>query len=79
MTKEEEYIVFSRFIKKLLPKYNYEFNQREQPDIELGLKGKRIGVELTEVIDNNERAKQMLSRRMLQIYTILHFFTCLTF
>lgn len=64
MTKEEEYIAFSRFIKKLLPNSNYEFKQREQPDIELGLEGKRIGVELTEIMDNDERAKQMLRKRI---------------
>jgi len=64
MTKEEEFRIFKRFIDKLQPNGSWSFSSRDTPDIELILPHKKIGVEITEIMDERQRSRQMLIKKI---------------
>jgi len=64
MNQNEEIRLFKRFIKILEPNNNWEFEPRDKPDFELILPKKTIGVEITEILDQERRSRQMLLRQI---------------
>ncbi|WOK04898.1 hypothetical protein RT717_17590 [Imperialibacter roseus] len=64
MTKEEEKRVFTSFIEVLEPDEDYLFKCWEKPDIKLVRSDKVIGVEITEILDEKRRSRQMLLKKI---------------
>lgn len=64
MNQEEEIGLFKRFIRNLEPNNNWEFESRDKPDIELILPNKTVGVEITEILDQKRRSRQVLLKQI---------------